>query len=163
MKSFSKTMMAVIIFGYLAVMPFFSYAVEQTGPKGIVPCGTEIKKEKIPQYNSKTGVPEMVEVESIANKCDFDYIIAGVNTIIDFFFAVSVPITIIILAYAGFLYLTSAGNVSQMDSAKKMIWPVMKGFLLIFTAWLIVSFLVKGLAEDNVTKYIFDTFFKDHP
>ena len=54
-------------------------------------------------------------------------------------------IAIIIIIYAGFLWMTSAGNADQIDRAKRTLRNAAIGLLIIFLAFAIVSFIIQML------------------
>ena len=63
---------------------------------------------------------------------------AGVNNIFDlldkitdFLLNVSVPIAVILIIYAGVLFLTSAGNTARIGQAKNILWYTILGFAVI--------------------------------
>ena len=48
-----------------------------------------------------------------------------IDNIIDFIFKIAIPLVPLMIIYAGFLFVTAAGNISQIDRAKKiMVWTV---------------------------------------
>lgn len=51
----------------------------------------------------------------------------------------------VLFAYAGFLYLTNAGNPSQASQAKSIFGHVAVGLIIILAAWLVVDTLMKSL------------------
>jgi hypothetical protein len=88
-----------------------------TTTNGLVPCGT------------------------IANPgaCDFNALMTLVNKVISFvLFRLAVPIAAIMFVYAGFLLLTSGGEVSKKTKAKDIFVNVAIGLIIAAAAWLIV-------------------------
>jgi len=55
-------------------------------------------------------------------------------------------IAILIIIYAGYLWMTSAGNPEQIDKAKKTLRNAAIGLVIIFSAFSIVSFII-GMLE----------------
>ena len=62
---------------------------------------------------------------------------------------VSAPIAAGVIAWAGFLYMTT-GVSDQKSAAKKIIQKVFIGFVFILSAWLIVTTIVNALLSDEV-------------
>ena len=53
--------------------------------------------------------------------------------------------TVIPILWAGFLYMTSGDKPANRTEANKMLLNVVKGIVVIMSAWLIVTFIVKAL------------------
>lgn len=91
--------------------------------------------------------------------CDFGDLMNLGKRIIDFLILLSIPLATIAFAYAGYLFLTSAGNPGQVSDAKKIFGKVLWGFFFVLTAWLIVrtitsAVLTKGMYFDPFTDVI---------
>ena len=56
-------------------------------------------------------------------------------------------IAIIIIIYAGYIWMTSAGNAEKIDYAKRTLRNAAIGLLIIFLAFAIVSFIINALIE----------------
>jgi hypothetical protein len=54
-------------------------------------------------------------------------------------------IAVIIIMYAGFLWMTSAGNEQKVDEAKKTLVNAVIGLVIILSAFLIVSFIINKI------------------
>ena len=63
----------------------------------------------------------------------------SVNNVIQFTITLGTIFATLIIIWAGFKLVTSAGNPSAMQSAKKIITNVLIGFVLLLTAFLIVN------------------------
>ncbi len=57
-----------------------------------------------------------------------------IKKIIDFLFGIAVLLTPIIIIYAGFLYITSAGNADKIKTAQKVIIWALVGFAIVLIA-----------------------------
>jgi hypothetical protein len=98
-------------------LPIVSFAA------GLVPCG---------------GAGEPV--------CDFNMLMTLINRLINFIlFSLAVPLAAIMFAYAGILLLTSGGNSSQKEKAKKVFTGVAIGLVIAAAAWLIVHVILSIL------------------
>ncbi len=81
--------------------------------------------------------------------CNFQALIQLVNNIINFFFIVSIPITAVLIGYAGIKYLTDGGSGSRVKEAKKLLTETLTGFGIMLTGWLIVNFILSQLTNGN--------------
>lgn len=71
-----------------------------------------------------------------------------VKNIINFLIILAVPITAILVVYAGFLYITSAGNDEKVKTAQKaLIWAII-GFAIILVASSVPVIIEKFLSEE---------------
>lgn len=113
-RRFHLTLTALIIF--VCVFPVLASAAT---PSGLVVCG-----------NSPTA----------ATECGFVELITEVQVVLDFLiFKIAAPLAALMFAYAGFLYVTNAGNESQIKQAHEIFWNVFIGLVIALAAWLVVS------------------------
>ena len=70
--------------------------------------------------------------------CDFAKLMQLVQNIISALIIISTFLATAAFAYAGFLLLTSGGNESNKTKAKEMLGKVIKGYLWILVAWVLV-------------------------
>jgi len=61
---------------------------------------------------------DVIEIENPLQTEDFEVII---NNVIDFIFKIAIPLVPLMIIYAGLLFVTAGGNISQIDRAKKII------------------------------------------
>ena len=133
MKKTSISILIAIIFfaGSYLVMPQVSMA------EGLVPCGGY----EFDDTGALTG-------EEPA--CNFAYIIVLAQNVIEFLiFKLAAPLAALVIAWAGFLYLTSAASPAQREKAKKILKNVVIGFILALAAWLIVKTLLSSLGVES--------------
>lgn len=69
-----------------------------------------------------------------------------INTLL---FIIVTPVAVIILLYAGYLYLTSPYNPGQRGQAKKMFVAALKGYALALAGYIIVKTIVLGMIGTN--------------
>src|SRR3989344_5583140 len=81
--------------------------------------------------------------------CDFPKLILLGQNIINYLILLSIPLAAVAFAYCGFLFLTAAGNESQIKKAKGIGWHVLWGFLAVLSAWLIVYFITQALLSTD--------------
>jgi hypothetical protein len=86
--------------------------------------------------------------------CNFEAFIDLLQRIMNFLlFVLAVPAAAISFAWAGWLYMSAAGNEGKVSEAHKIFGTVLLGLCLALAAWLIVHAIVKGLGVDE--KYNF--------
>lgn len=93
---------------------------------------------------------ECVDSNGVYGNCTFDDLIAATVNFIDKITILVLELTVFIIAYAGFQYMTSGGNVSQRDKATKMLLSVVKGIAIILCAWLIVTLIANTLLKPDI-------------
>ena len=83
--------------------------------------------------------------------CGFSHLMQLANNIMRFIIMVAIPLTAIIFSYAGFLYITAAGNETQIHHAHDIFIKVATGFFFILAAWLIVYLITSNLLDPAYT------------
>lgn len=76
--------------------------------------------------------------------CGYYDLLKLVNNIINWIIDISIPVSSIVFAYAGFTYMTT-GVSDKKSEAKKMIQSVFIGLVLILSAWLLVTTITNSL------------------
>jgi len=84
--------------------------------------------------------------------CTFDDLIKTIENVVQFLVILATSIATIIIAWAGFLYLTAAGNSSKISQAHNLIWKAVVGFLIVLAAWLIVEVILDSLEAKDFAK-----------
>jgi len=94
--------------------------------QGLVPCGREGQEE-----------------------CGFRHIIILADTVIDFLmFNIAMPLAAASFAFAGFKFVAARGNTSQIEEARSIFGSVLTGFLIIASAWFVISLITSLLGEE---------------
>jgi hypothetical protein len=121
----------------MIVMPGISLA--QTAPSGLVPCN-----------NTPVGTNSDGSVK-YDKPCDFNALMALVNTVINFIlFKMVVPIAAIMFAYAGYLLITAGGETAgARTKAKSIFTNAIIGLIIAVAAWLIVSTILAILGYNG--------------
>jgi hypothetical protein len=86
---------------------------------------------------------------STTSRCGFNHLIELTQNLIYNLVILTTFLATFAFAYAGILLITSGGNTSKKDEAKKMLMKVLTGFLIILSAWLIVYTLTSVLLKDG--------------
>ncbi|MEK7599317.1 MAG: hypothetical protein AAB474_02640 [Patescibacteria group bacterium] len=111
----NKTLFFIFIFFFL----FFNPALAA----GLVPCGGERQEP--------------------CNTCD---LINLANTIINFLIKdIIAPLAALGILAAGIVILTAGGSESRLGQGKQMLWNILIGFIIVMSAWLIVSTILAHL------------------
>lgn len=79
--------------------------------------------------------------------CDFQALIDMANSIIRWVFGLTIPIFVVLIAYAGFLYMTP--NPANREKSNKMLWAALKGFVIMLAAWFLVTTFLKWVVDDK--------------
>jgi hypothetical protein len=104
---------------------------------GLVKCGTVRDSEN-----------------KITNPCTFSDIITLINTVINFIFLnLALPLAAIMFAYAGFELVTSGGETSKREKAKKIFINVAIGLVLAAGAFLIVQTVLSVVGYTDVATW----------
>lgn len=78
-----------------------------------------------------------------------DLVQLAVNVINFLTIGLAIPLAVIAFVWAGILMVTAGGNEGQIEKAKGIFWNVLKGFLFVLCAWLIVYTITSALLKDD--------------
>ncbi len=81
--------------------------------------------------------------------CGWNELIDVIKNIIDYVVLLAAPLAAIAFLWAGFLYLTAAGNEGQIRKAHGIFTKVLIGFILVLSAWLIVDTILNTFAPST--------------
>lgn len=93
---------------------------------------------------------QLVSCGDAANPCDFCDFVLTVDNIIGFIVGMSITLFILVMAYAGFSLITSAGDRSKLDRAKKFLTNGIVGIIIIMAGWFIVDTVLKLATGDEI-------------
>lgn len=68
---------------------------------------------------------------------------AYIGVILTTFFSILGVISIILIIYSGFLWMTARGNEAQVTKAKENLWQVIMGLIFIIGSYALTTFLLK--------------------
>ena len=121
-----------VLFFLCALIPALSYAEDYVGDD-----------------NPRNDKFQLVPCEGINDKgvedCDFNALMTLINRVISFILYVSIPLAAISFSYAGYLYISAAGDTGKIEDAHKIFKSVLIGFIFIISAWLIVYTITNSL------------------
>ncbi|MFA5095099.1 MAG: pilin [Candidatus Paceibacterota bacterium] len=122
---------AFVLVGFFSLYFFSTEVLAQD--TNLVPCGT------IRDANN-----------NITNPCGFNDIMTLINTVVKFIFInLALPIAAIMFAYAGFELVTSGGETSKRERAKRIFINVAIGLIVVAAAFLIVQTVLKIAGYDT--------------
>ncbi len=130
LSSLAALFFFVLMFVNIIAIPTLAHAAAETDDNwfnGLVPCGKEINA-----------------VEA-ANSCDFNALVTMGKRVVNFLFYASILMTVCLLVWTGYQYITAGSNTGQLAQAKKTFLTVGIGFLLVLGAWLIINTVVDVL------------------
>ncbi len=132
----------VFLFVLCIASPFLVLA--QTGPK---------------ENPENTGITyECVETNQAGDKvygnCGYNDLIAAIKKVVKWGTIFALEFSVVVIAYAGFKYMTSAGNPGKIAEANKMFLRVVQGIILILAAWLIVTLITNALLRDDIKSLV---------
>lgn len=104
----------------LTLFPFAAFAAWVPG-QPVIPCG--------------------------GSDCDFPKLVLLGGNLVDLGFYISIPLAAIAFTYAGFLLVTAVGDEGKVKKAGEIFQKVALGFIIVLSAWLVVSVIVKTLVK----------------
>ena len=130
----------IIAFIALAVFaPFGSVSAQTPSFEGpIVPCGTE-----------ESGSTDLYQGEKLT--CGACELLALSQNIINFIVFLATVAAVLMFVYAGFIYITAAGDTGKIKQAHGIFSAVIVGFIIVLAAWLFIDLLMKSFL--NVDKF----------
>ncbi len=90
-------------------------------------------------------------VPCIGSDCDFNAFIQLGQNILNFLVMISIPLSAIAFAWAGFLYLSSGGSPDKIKKAHDIFTKVAIGLILVLGAWLIVNLIMVALTGEGIS------------
>ncbi|MBI4118297.1 MAG: hypothetical protein HY455_02060 [Parcubacteria group bacterium] len=125
--TFSKFFFLILIVAL--IVPFAVFGQGVTQERGIVPCeGT------------------------VESPCNFDAFVLLIQQVIDFLLtSIAMPVAALSFAYAGYLYLTAAGNEGQAKKAIGIFTTVAYGIIFALAAWLLINLIVNTLLRPGLS------------
>ena len=86
--------------------------------------------------------------------CGFGDLITLAKNVIHDLVLISTIVAVVVFMYAGFVLVTSGGNPGAKTKAKTIFINVLKGYLLILSAWLIVYTVTSVILEPGYSLLI---------
>jgi len=84
------------------------------------------------------------------DECNFCSFVSMVNGLIEWLIIVAVTLTVLLLAFAGFRLVTSAGDAAGFEQAKKIFVSSIIGIMIMLAGWTIVDTVLKITAGGDL-------------
>ena len=84
------------------------------------------------------------------DECNFCSFVSMVNGLIEWLIIIAVTLTVLLLAFAGFRLVTSAGDAAALEQAKKIFVSSIIGILIMLAGWTIVDTFLKVAAGGDL-------------
>lgn len=105
---------------------------------GLIPCGYATKNEN-GEYIRENGA-------IVRKECTVQDVFVFINTLIRFLlFTIAAPLAVLSLVMAGIYMVVYSDNPGKRSAAIGWIWDILIGFLIAFSAWALVSTILKVL------------------
>ena len=85
-------------------------------------------------------------------ECRFEDLVIAARNVVNFGTQFALAFSVVVLAYAGFKYMTSEGNPGKISAATHMLTNVCIGIFFVLTAWLIVTLILNALGVNSVVQ-----------
>jgi preprotein translocase subunit YajC len=138
-KKISSFIAIVFLFTILSV-PAFVYTAPSPATSSTGSEGTGIT------YECGEGLT--------AGECTFDDLIKAVKRVVDFMVVITLSLSVVVIAYAGFRYMMYSDNAGKRAETTKMFYSVAKGIVVILAAWLIVTLITNTLLTEEVKNVV---------
>jgi hypothetical protein len=102
----------------------------------------------VPIVASAQIIPTIVPCSG--TNCSLCNLVQLAQNIINAGIYISIFLSAVFFAYAGWLYVSSGfEKVGDINQAKSIFWNVTIGLVIILAAWLVVDTIVRGLVEEK--------------
>lgn len=96
---------------------------------------------------SVSGAEQLVPCEGL--DCNYCHIVEIVNRIVQWVMIISTLIVVLVLAVAGWRLITSGGDSSAYEGAKKLFYNAVIGVVILLAAWTMIDTMVKILMKEE--------------
>lgn len=87
-------------------------------------------------------------------ECTFQDVIEAIKHLVNWGITFALSFSVIIIAYAGYLYMISGDSPGERTKANKMFVSVGKGIFFALGAWLIVTLITGALLNGNINTFL---------
>ena len=103
------------------------------------------------QSSPNTGITyECVDSAGVFGNCTFDDLVRAVERVIRFAILISIQLSVVVIAYAGYNYMMSGDNPKKRSDANQMLTKVAIGIFFMMAAYLIVTLIARALLTPAV-------------
>ncbi len=97
-----------------------------------------------------SGHGGLVPCDGVKTECDFGKLIQLAHNVLNFIVTMATMLSALMFAYAGWLYLSSAGNQENVKKAHKLFYKVVLGMVIILIAWVLIDTVLKSLTDKGL-------------
>lgn len=116
---------------------------------GLVPCGN-VGENNEGLFKSDSFDESGKDISgTLIEPCNFNHLIVLAQRLINWLVFISVFVGAALFAYAGLLYVSSAGSEDKVKKAHDLFRSVLVGFLLVLAAWLIVYTISTAVIKEQ--------------
>lgn len=119
---------------------FFSYSgapYKEVGEIDNTNGGAQMTNRLVPGQRTEGGIIKCGRPgQQMCTLCD---LVKGINAIVQFLMKISIGIALLAITIGGIMYIISSGDSGMMDMAKSAIKNALIGFVLVFSAYLIIN------------------------
>ncbi len=126
---FNSAIFAILTLS-LFIIPF---GLLEAATSGIVPCN--------PTFNAS----DSTGVAALTDNCGWEQLIALGQNILNYAIVLMALLSVVGIAYAGFLYMSSGGDSGKIKKAHGIFTKIIWGMVFVLGAYLIVKTLLAGL------------------
>jgi len=84
-------------------------------------------------------------------ECNLCFFFVLINNILDVFtFYIATPAGLLVLGYAALIMIWKKGEPGSLAKAKGIVFRVFLGMIIIWSAWLIINYLVENLVNPEI-------------
>ena len=103
----------------------------------------------LPLFSHAQGIPKQIVPETCTGvNCSCDDLVKLASNVLNYGIFISVFMSALLFAWAGFRYLTQVASPEGKNQAKEILRNVVIGLVMIIAAWLIVDTLLKTLQKN---------------
>lgn len=118
----------------------------------------------VPFLSTLNAQSQTTQQEGIVTACfeggkevpcgSFEQLIIALKNVINYAIGFALMFSVVVLAVAGFKYMTSEGDTGKLKKAHDMFISVAKGIAWVMIAWLVVNLIFSALVKDNVINFL---------
>ena len=84
------------------------------------------------------------------NNCDFQSLLTLIGNLFNFMLAVALPLGALVIAIGGLMIVLNPGDSGKREAAKKIIWSVVIGLVVMLAAYLIVNTILDYFVDPTL-------------
>lgn len=127
----------MLLMVFLLSMPFFAFAQADQHEHGLT-------------YECFTGTGD----DAVYGNCTWTDLVAATMNVINKVIPIAIGFSVVVIAWAGFIYMTEGSTPGGRARANKMFRNVGIGIFFIIAAWMIVNLISNALLSNSVPRII---------